>query len=151
MVRTVLVVANQTLDNPRLHAAVVERVGDGATIHVVVPATRLADDEVAFLGNEGLTRWPGEEPDVAVARWRLSRAIERWSALGVEARGEVGDPDPMRAIAQTLEKLVEVEEILISTFPRGRSAWLRGDLVRRSRRRFGLPVAAIEAPAPATA
>jgi DNA-binding LacI/PurR family transcriptional regulator len=59
--------------------------------------------------------------------------------MGIEATGEVADPDPFLA-AQDAVRKYRPDEIIISTLPYPRSAWLRRDLVERIREYSKLPV-----------
>ena len=59
--------------------------------------------------------------------------------LGIEARGDVMDPDPFNA---TLDAVREygIDEIIVSTHPETRSGWMRRDLIERVQEATGLPV-----------
>src|SRR5471030_717697 len=58
---------------------------------------------------------------------------------GIEATGEVGDPDPFSA---TMDAIAErrPDEIILSTHPATQSGWLRRDLIERIQNASGLPV-----------
>ena len=58
---------------------------------------------------------------------------------GIEAVGEVGDPDPYAATMDAVREY-HPDGIIISTYPESRSGWLRRDLVERIRQASGLPV-----------
>jgi hypothetical protein len=58
---------------------------------------------------------------------------------GIEARGEVGDGDPLQAIEDALRTFAP-DEMIISTHPEGRSNWLERGVVEGARERFALPV-----------
>jgi hypothetical protein len=58
---------------------------------------------------------------------------------GIEAVGEVGDPDPYAATMDAVREY-NPDAIIISTFPESRSGWLRRDLPERMRQATGLPV-----------
>jgi hypothetical protein len=66
--------------------------------------------------------------DAAQVRIDLARKIMREE--GIEAIGEVGDPDPYTA---TMDAIAEYrpDEIVISTYPAASSGWLRRDLIER--------------------
>jgi hypothetical protein len=74
---------------------------------------------------------------------RLDRTLKRLTEAGLEATGQVGDPDPFTAIQNALQ-FYTVDEIVISTFPGERSGWLRMNLVGRTRSATGKPVEHIE-------
>ena len=74
------------------------------------------------------------------ARERLDPAIAALRRRGVIARGEIGDADPMLAIADALASF-PADEILIATLPAGRSNWIERGLVGKAMARFGIPIA----------
>jgi hypothetical protein len=57
----------------------------------------------------------------------------------VDARGEVGDDDPLQAIEDAL-RTFGADAIIISTHPPGRSNWLEREVIVRARERFDLPI-----------
>src|SRR5437763_16297281 len=60
--------------------------------------------------------------------------------VGIEADGEVMDPDPFSATMDAIDSY-GADEVIISTHPDTRSGWLRRDLVDRVRDdASGLPV-----------
>jgi hypothetical protein len=136
--RTILVVANQTLGSEalmeRLRAAVVEA---PTRFHLAVPATPVGHQ---------LT-WSEGEAHV-VARHRLDDALARLAREGFIATGEVADPNPMLAVADALRR-GGYDEVVVSTLPTGMSRWMGLDLPSRVRRRFGVPVSHVVA-SPAT-
>jgi hypothetical protein len=114
MSRLILVVANETLEEPALHDAVsAPAYAASADVFVVAPAA----------GND---RWTTEQ--------RLAAAVYRFVDVGVRARGAVGDGDPLLAIDDALG-WYRADELIVST-PLGREpAWLAG-----ARDRFDLPI-----------
>ncbi len=150
--RRCLIVANQTLGGEALQQAVLERVRDGATFHVVVPATPPVDYAISsaamyggILGMEGIALPPpqdGHGHDHAASH--LQAALKGLSLMGARADGEVGDPDPVEAVRAVLAR-EPFDEIIVSTLPPGISRWLRMDLVSRLKRRFDLPITHIVA------
>ena len=73
------------------------------------------------------------------AQARVDLALEFVHAEGIEALGEVGDPDPYTATMDAVREY-HPDEIIISTYPETRSGWLRRDLIDRVRHASGLPV-----------
>jgi hypothetical protein len=61
--------------------------------------------------------------------------------------GQISHPDPYAAVTQTMED-ERVDEIIVSTFPGGRSGWLRRDLLERLRTDAKVPVEHVESDAP---
>jgi hypothetical protein len=90
--------------------------------------------------NSRLRHWTSDEDSARkVAQGRLEASIERLAESGVEARGCVGDGDPLQAIADALREF-DADEIVISTHPPERSNWLERNITERARRLFALPV-----------
>ncbi|HZC28388.1 MAG TPA: hypothetical protein VE269_01510, partial [Gaiellaceae bacterium] len=75
----------------------------------------------------------------AAAQERLDASLGRLQALGVQARGEVGDSDPLQAIEDTV-RTYGPDEIILSTHPEGRSHWLERGVVDKARERFAVPI-----------
>ena len=125
--RRILVIANETVAGAALYQAIRFRTRSGsAEVLVVVPA----------LGARPRRPAPGAR---AAAEERLARSLKRLREAGVRVRGELGDADPLRAIADALG-VFAADEILVATHPEGRSSWLGGDVVARARARFAVPV-----------
>jgi hypothetical protein len=128
--RHILVVANETcagralLDEIRYRAR-----GYDAEVLVVSPAL-----------SSPVRYWASDVDGArAAAQRRLEGSLSALESVGVRARGEVGDADPLQAIEDGM-RLFGPDEIIISTHPPGRSNWLERDLVRRAGEHFGLPV-----------
>jgi hypothetical protein len=75
--------------------------------------------------------------DAAKVRIDLARRFLR--DQGVNAVGDIGDPDPYTA---TMDAVAEYrpDEIIVSTYPATVSGWLRRDLIERIEQASGLPV-----------
>jgi len=125
----VLVVANETIGGQKLMEAIERRRERGPIrCTVVCPQNR--------------PRWGQLIYDHSVrsaAQIRLDLTLERLRELGIEATGEVMDPDPHLAV-QDAVRIYRPDEIIISTYPYPRSGWLRRDLVERIRKESKLPV-----------
>jgi hypothetical protein len=138
------VVGNQTLNDEHLEAALRERAATaGASFYLLVPATHSGDQGPAGAG-PGVPSGGGDDVGLALARWRLRTAIDRLHALGIEAEGQVGHPDPFSAISRLLAER-RFDEIILSTLPPSLSRWLQVDLPTRVQRRFHVPVTTIAA------
>jgi hypothetical protein len=127
--KTVLVVANETLGGRSLLDAVRSRAEEGDVRFVlVVPQTR---------PRAGLVIYDDAVFDAAQARVDLAVTIAQ--SQGINVIGEVGDPD---AYAATMDAVhaYNPSEIVISTYPETRSGWLRRDLIERVRDASGVPV-----------
>ena len=143
-------VANQTLGGEQLSSTVKERIAqDECVFHVVVPATAVDDQIVAYGGETGPTKTPSAgEHAHAIAEQRMAAAVRQIQGVGGQADGEVGDADPLVAVRDALGRH-EVDEIIVSTLPQGLSRWLRRDLPRQVERLSGRPVTSIIGKAPA--
>lgn len=131
MAKTLLVVANETLGGRSLLERIQEKQAEaGADLRVIVcvPRTNPRHGNVIF--DDAVF-------DAAQVRIDLARKVLREE--GIEAIGEVGDPDPYSA---TMDAINEYDpgEILISTFPAASSGWLRRDLIERISDAAGVPV-----------
>jgi hypothetical protein len=128
--RRILVVANETVGGRPLLDEIQRRSeGVREQILVVVPAL-----------NSPLRHWASDEDDArAAAQERLDRSLARLAEEGIEARGEVGDGDPLQAIEDAL-RTFGADEVIISTHPEGRSHWLERGVVTGARERFALPI-----------
>jgi hypothetical protein len=73
------------------------------------------------------------------AQARVELALSLLAEEGIQASGEVGDPDPFLA---TMDAVAEhrPESIIVSTHPAAHSGWLRRDLIARIENASGLPV-----------
>jgi len=127
--RRYLVVANQTLGGDALLQRIREIISWGpCAFHLVVPATH---------GKDHLTYSEGEA--WALAEQRLQEGITQFRLEGADVTGNVGDASPMLAIADAIRDQ-SYDEVILSTFPPSISRWMRLDLPRRVKRRYGLPV-----------
>jgi hypothetical protein len=128
-VKTVLVVANETLGGRPLLQKIKEKAAE-EELRVIVCVPRTNPRQGNIIYDEAVF-------DAAQVRIDLARKILREE--GIEAIGEVGDPDPYTA---TMDALAEhhPDEIVISTYPAASSGWLRRDLIERTSEAAGLPV-----------
>jgi hypothetical protein len=126
----VLVVANETVGGPQLREEIRRRAAaPEASVLVVCPAL-----------NSPLRHWASDDDRArAQAKERLDLSLSRLAEEGVDARGEIGDGDPLQAIEDAL-RTFGAEEIVISTHPEGRSNWLEQGVVSGARARFAVPV-----------
>ena len=128
-----LVLANQTASSPELSNAVreiVEKEPDTEFV-LLVPATPVED----------LLDWQDGD-NQSIAKRTAQAAKEHLEREGAKVvRTEVGDPSPVKAIEDELQRHQEqYKAILISTLPLQRSRWVALDQPRRIERRFKLPV-----------
>jgi hypothetical protein len=118
--KRILVVANETVAGKPLIDAVKKRADKGpVSVHVICPQNQPKHGYVIY---EEHTR------DAAENRLKMTLALLR--EVGVEADGEIMDPDPYAAIMDALGEQ-DYDEIILSTHPETRSGWLRENLVDR--------------------
>jgi hypothetical protein len=127
--KTVLVVANETVGGRALIDAVKTRAAQGP-VHVCVICPQNEPRHGYVVYNE-LVRKSAEN--------RLEITLAELREEGIDARGEVMDPDPYQATMDGIAQF-HADEVIVSTHPETRSGWLRRDLVDRIRSDSGLPV-----------
>jgi hypothetical protein len=129
-VHHVLVIANETVAGRALYDAVRRATEDRPSrVLVVSPAL-----------NSPLRHYVSDEDGARrAARERIDRSLHALAAAGIDARGEVGDADPLQAIEDSL-RTFGADEVIISTHPEGRSNWLEKGVVSGARRRFTVPI-----------
>jgi nucleotide-binding universal stress UspA family protein len=126
--RRILLVANEPV--------VGEHLGDVVDAEVVVVAPALIGRLGYWTGDDRRSRRDAEE--------RLEFCLESLRESGVEARGSVGEADPLQAIEDALSEF-DADAIVVATHSAGRPNWLAQDIVRRARRRFSRPIGQIAA------
>ena len=128
--RRILVISNETVTGVVLHQAIRFRAHNVAgEVLVVAPAL-----------NSRVRHWMSDVDGARrSAEDRLQSCLKRLVAAGIRARGEIGDGDPLQAIADALS-VFPADEIIIATHPEERSHWLAHDLVGRARARFAPPI-----------
>jgi GABA permease len=126
----VLVVANETVGGAQLLDTIRERIaGKDARVLVVCPAL-----------NSPLRHWASDEDEArGKAQERLDASLRTMQGAGIQARGEIGDGDPLQAIEDAL-RTFRPDELIVSTHPLGKSHWLERGVVESARERFALPL-----------
>ncbi|HET6691458.1 MAG TPA: hypothetical protein VFG74_11405 [Miltoncostaeaceae bacterium] len=130
--RRILVIANETcagrgvVDEVRYRAG-----GEGAEVVVVAPA----------LAKSRLEHWLSSDSErrQSEAATRLDESIRAFEAAGMNARGTLGDADPLQALDDAL-RVFDPDEVIISTHPPARSNWLERQVVRKARERYPMPI-----------
>jgi hypothetical protein len=128
--RRILVIANETVGGETLRETIRQRSeGWRAQVLVVTPAL-----------NTPLKHWVSDDDQARdAAQGRLERSLARLNDAGIEARGEIGDGEPLQAIEDAL-RTFGADEVIISTHPEGRSNWLEKGVVSGARERFAVPI-----------
>jgi hypothetical protein len=128
--RRILVIANETVGGETLREEIRRRASTyEEQVLVVCPAL-----------NSPIRHWASDDDSArAHAQQRLEASLARLKDVGIEARGEVGDSEPLQAIEDAL-RTFGADEIIISTHPEGRSNWLEKGVVSGARERFAVPI-----------
>ena len=153
MVR-LLPVANKTLDSGEVSRFVRERMAkdDKCQFTLLVPATPLGGQPGSRLETSSPTPAPAcgyrTRPSAWTigerARTRLEYGLSILRSLGATADGKVGDANPAKAISEVLKR-ENIDEVVLSTLPKGISRWLGLDIPHQIQRRFHVPVTVIKA------
>jgi hypothetical protein len=134
-----LVVAHETVTNPNLLKQVrAVREQEAETEFVLlVPATPVRH----------LLFRRGDEHDAEVAARKLAdRARTLFAKRGLQlSDARIGAADPVDAIDAEVKANPGYAGFIISTLPEEKSRWLRMDLPRKIRSKYGLPVHHVEA------
>ena len=129
-----LVVAHQTVTSPELleQVRVLHEKQKDAEFVLLVPATPVRH----------LLFRRGDEHDAeATARKRAERGRALFAKKGLPLHdAKVGAPDPAVAIDREVKADSGYTGFVISTLPAEKSRWLRMDLPRTVRAKYGLPV-----------
>jgi nucleotide-binding universal stress UspA family protein len=128
--RRILVIANETVAGGPLREEIRRRSeGYDEQVLVICPAL-----------NSPLRHWASDEDGARVqAQERLNVSLARLREAGVDAKGEVGDGEPLQAMEDAF-RLFGPDEIIISTHPEGRSHWLERGIVEAAGKRFAVPI-----------
>jgi hypothetical protein len=127
--RHVLVLANETVAGRALIEVLRARAVQGPIrVTVLCPQNTSRSGYVVYDSSRRST-----------AERRLVRTLDVLHAEGIAARGAVVDPDPIHALRDGLHEY-HPDEVIISTHPKARSGWLRGNLIDRARKISTVPV-----------
>jgi hypothetical protein len=127
--KRILVVANETVAGRPLLDAVKRHADAGdVDVDVICPQNQPRHGYVIY---ESMVREAAEN--------RLRMTLALLHEAGIEAEGEVMDPDPYAAVMDAVGAQ-DYDEIIISTHPETRSGWLREGLVDRVKRATRRPV-----------
>jgi len=126
----ILVVANETVGGDELLTEIRRRAeGVRAQVLVVCPAL-----------NSPLKHWVSDDDQARMAaQERLEASLAAMHEAGIEARGEIGDSDPLQAIEDAIRTFAP-DELIVSSHPEGRSNWLERGIVESTRERFAITV-----------
>jgi hypothetical protein len=129
--RRALVVVNEVVSGEELTTSLVNHLGQGVEeVFVVAPA----------MPESGLEYLMGDIDDaIPPARERLEQTLGQLNEAGLNARGEVGDSDPIQAIRDEITKF-DPEQIVVVAHRESESAPPEKGLLEQAERDFDLPV-----------
>ena len=125
-----LVVANRTLEGEELAAKLRHRGVHDTELRVVAP---ILVSRMHYLASD-------VDKELAEAHERLAAALEWAQAEGFEVSGKVGDPNAAMGAIEDELRVFAADEVVISTYPPGRSNWLETGIVKRLREELDIPV-----------
>ena len=116
--KQLLVVANETVGGTALIDAVKKRAeGGDVKVTVICPQN---DPKGGWVIYDDAARGAADN--------RLQTTLAQLREIGIEADGEIMDPDPYAATMDAIHAF-SADEVIISTHPETRSGWMRKDLV----------------------
>jgi hypothetical protein len=122
-------VVDEEVSGEQLTRALLGHLGEGVEeVFVVAPA--LPESKLDLLTGE-------VDEAIPPARERLERTLVKLREAGLDARGEVGDPDPIQAMSDEIVKFEPEEIILVSHGDAGPG---EKDLLEQAERNFDQPV-----------
>jgi GABA permease len=126
----VMVVANRTLHGEELRAELHRRAAGGAEVHIVAP---ILCSRIHYIASD-------VDTELAEARGRLATALAWAEAEGLDVTGKVGDASSAFGVVEDELREYGADEVIISTYPRGRSNWIETGIVERLRDELDIPV-----------
>lgn len=127
--KRLLVIANETIAGRDLHQRIREITAEDGRVIIIAPALSSRLKYIMSDVDEGRHH----------ARRRLADSIAMLRENGVNAEGEVGDPNPVRAFEDAVA-VYRPDGVLVSTHPEERSHWIERGEVEKIRDRTTLPV-----------
>jgi hypothetical protein len=128
--RRILVVANRTLDGEELRALLRQRADDGTKFRVVAP---ILASRIHYLTSD-------IDEESEEAQRRLLTLLAWALGEGLDASGKVGDPHAALGAIEDELRLFGPDEVIVSTYPPGRSNWLERGILERLRAQLDIPV-----------
>ena len=110
---TILVVANETLAGADLFKTIKEKAGADSRIVLCVPRKNPKHGNVIY-----------DDAVIDAAKVRIDLMRRFMREEGLDAIGEIGDPDPYTATVDA-DAEYDPDEIIVSTYPAQASGWMR--------------------------
>jgi hypothetical protein len=126
----VLVIANRTLHGEELRAELRRHAVTGAEVHIVAP---ILCSRAHYIASD-------VDTELEEARKRLSTALAWAEGEGVAVTGKIGDANAALGAIEDELRQYGADEVIISTYPPGKSNWLETGIVERLRDELNIPV-----------
>jgi hypothetical protein len=127
--RHVLVVANETLTGTPLRDEIARRGGTSFQLDILAPV----------LTSRAHHLMSDYDAEAREAHRRLDASLAWAASQGFEARGEVGDSDPLTGLEDELRDF-GADEVIVVTHPRKQANWAESGELERLRRELEVPV-----------
>ena len=124
-----LVIANETIAGKGLHNHIRELTAERGRVIIIAPALSSRLEYV----------FSDVDKPRAEAQERLDASMSLLHDSGIDAEGEVGDANPVRAFEDAVA-IYEPDGVLVSTHPAGRSNWIEKGIVEKIQGKTELPV-----------
>jgi hypothetical protein len=127
--KRILALVSEPVSGEVLKRAVGDLTAERAEVLVVAPALNTR------------TRFMFDDPDPAIERSEAvqEETVERMLEEGVDAAGDTGDSDPVRAVEDALATFA-ADVVVLFTHPDGERNWLEEGVVEDVKQRFDGPV-----------
>jgi hypothetical protein len=127
--KRILALVSEPVSGEALKRAVGDLAAERAEVLVVAPALNTR------------TRFLLDDPDPAIERSDAvqEETVERMLEEGVDAAGDTGDSDPVRAVEDALVTF-PADVVVLFTHPGGERNWLEEGVVEEVKQRFDGPV-----------
>lgn len=126
----VLVIANRTLHGEELRAELRRHAVTRAEVHIVAP---ILCSRAHYIASD-------VDTELEEARKRLSTALAWAEGEGVAVTGKIGDANAALGAIEDELRQYGADEVIISTYPPGKSNWLETGIVERLRDELNIPV-----------
>jgi len=128
--KRVLVITNESVANPAgVPEAIQKQVREAEVVHVVAPVL-----------TSRLHSWVSDiDAEFREADERMRMLVNGIGSSGPAVSGQVGDEDPLQAVADALV-LFPADALILGVHPSEDANWRERGFARRVRERFGLPV-----------
>ena len=128
--KRVLVITNESVANPAgVPEAIQKQVREAEVVHVVAPV---------LTGR--LHSWVSDiDAEFREADERMRMLVNGIGSSGPAVSGQVGDEDPLQAVADALV-LFPADALILGVHPSDEANWRERGFGRKVRERFGLPV-----------